>query len=475
MLQTAATSLTADVVVVGGGPGGYTVAARCAEYGLTTVLVERATLGGTCLTVGCIPSKALIHVAEQFTATRRAASAHLGIVTEFEATLNWPGVMSWKDGVVERLARGVDGMVRDAGVQVIVGQATVRDATTLDVETRDGTVVVTGRQLVLATGSVPAELDVLPVGGRVVNSTGLLSLESRPNSLVVVGAGYIGIELGTAMAKLGTTVTVVDVAERVLPQFEALLVRPILRRLRDVGVEVMTSTAVVGQDDAGVVVRSADGVTRSLAADAVLVAVGRRPAVNGWGLERLGLARDGQFVSVDERCRTSVAGVYAVGDLTGEPMLAHQAAAQGELVAAVVAGQRHRWDVRAMPAVCFTDPELVSVGLTADAARNRGLTVLTGTASFAANGRALTLDRDDGVVQVVARADNGQVVGIHACGDRVSELAAGYALAIETSCTVDDLCLTVAPHPTLSETLHEAARRAGAASPRPHATPGGSS
>jgi dihydrolipoamide dehydrogenase len=455
------TSLEVDVLVVGGGPGGYTAAARCAEYGLRTALAEQSKLGGTCLNVGCIPSKALIHLADQQATLRGDGLARLGLSAS-AAPVDWPMAMAWKDDVVSRLGGGVGSLLAGAGVQVISGRAEVRDGKTVVVSTADGPLTVTTRHLVIASGSEPVEVPELPFGGPVVSSTGVLSLPALPESVAVVGAGYVGLELGTAFAKLGSRVTVIDSADGVLPDYDRLLVRPVVRRLASLGVTLQLGTRVVGAHPArpGVTVQPAAGDEQLIDADVVLVAVGRRPVTTGWGLERLALDGYERFIAIDDRCRTSMADVYAVGDVTGEPMLAHRAIAQGELVADVIAGSRRRWDVGAMPAVCFTDPEVVSVGVTAACAASLGVEAVAGVAALGGNGRAMTLDRGDGLVQVVARADDRRVIGIHACGDRVSELAGGFAIALETACTLDDLCLIVAPHPTLSEALHDAARRA---------------
>jgi len=280
-----------------------------------------------------------------------------------------------------------------------------------------------------------------------------------PERLVVVGGGYIGLELGTAFAKLGAKVTILEAEDRILPAYDAELVRPVTRRLQALGVEVLTSARASGLDDAGVTVER-NGNTRSIAADRVLVATGRRARIAGFGLERLDLTMNGNTVRIDEHCMTSMRNVWAIGDITGEPMLAHRAMAQGVVVAEQIAGHRRVFDATAIPAVCFTDPEIVTVGLSPDEARKTGREVMTASFPFPANGRALSMAAEDGFVRVIARADNHVILGIAAVGAHVSELSASFALALEMGARLEDIGGTIHAHPTLGEAFHEASLRA---------------
>ena len=354
------------------------------------------------------------------------------------------------------------GLLKKAKVKSIEGWARFRDGKTVEVETETGRQVVRAEAIVIATGSVPVELPFLPFGGRVISSTEALSLRKVPSTLAVVGGGYIGLELGTAFAKLGTKVTVVEALPRILPLYDAELTRPVVKRLEALGISVLTGARAKGLSPKGdaLVVEAAGGRTQEIAADHVLVTVGRRPATQGWGLEEIDLDLSGPFIRIDERCRTSMRGIYAIGDVTGEPMLAHRAMAQGEMVAEIVAGMKRSWDKRAIPAVCFTDPEIVSVGLSPDEAKKQGGAVTTGQFPFAANGRAMTMDREDGFVRIVARADTHVILGIQAVGTGVSELSATFALAIESALRLEDVGGTIHAHPTLSEALQEASLRA---------------
>jgi dihydrolipoamide dehydrogenase len=333
------------------------------------------------------------------------------------------------------------------------------DGKTCLVATDTGPERIRAEHVLLATGSEPVALRGLPFGGKVISSAEALSLPAVPGRLVVVGAGYIGLELGTAFAKLGASVTLVEAASRILPQYDADLVRPVARRLQALGVTVLTACLARGlaADGAGLAVESEDGAEQVVPADLVLVAVGRRPRTEGFGLEGLDLDMNGPFVRIDERCATSMRNVWAIGDLTGEPMLAHRAMAQGEVVADIVAGRRRVFDPVAIPSVCFTDPEIVSAGLTPDAAREAGHTIRVGQFPFAANGRAMTLAAEDGFVRIVARADNHLVLGIQAVGQGVSEMASSFSLALEMGARLEDVAATIHAHPTLGEAIPEAA------------------
>ena len=455
--------ISCRLLVIGAGPGGYVCAIRAGQLGIDTVIVESAKVGGTCLNVGCIPSKALIHAADEFDKLRQAASGGnpFGLSAQTPA-LDLGRAVAWKDGIVGRLTTGVSGLLKKAGVKSISGRARFRDGKTVEVETETGLQVVRAEAVVIATGSEPVELDILPFGGSVISSTEALALTELPERLVVVGAGYIGLELGTAFAKLGSNVTVVEALPRILPQYDAELTRPVARRLDEMGVKLLTGAKAKRLTGAGkaIAVETAEGKEVRLAADKVLVTVGRRPATEDWGLEELAVDRDGLSLRIDDQCRTAMRGVYAIGDVTGEPMLAHRAMAQGEMVAEIVAGHRRSWDKRCIPAVCFTDPEIVTAGLDPEEARRGGREIRVGQFPFTANGRAMTIAAEQGFVRVVARADNNVVLGIQAVGTGVSELSAAFALAIEMGARLEDVAGTIHAHPTESEAFQEAALKA---------------
>jgi dihydrolipoamide dehydrogenase len=467
-------TMETTLLIIGGGPGGYVAAIRAGQLGIKTVLVEGANPGGTCLNVGCIPSKALIHAASEFhKASHFAGDSPLGIRTS-APSIDIRRTVDWKDGIVKRLTGGVGALLKKNGVQVVRGWARILDGKTVEVRGAEGggagaandaggqTTRIRCEHLLLATGSEAVELPFLPFGGKVVSSTEALAPETLPEHLVVVGAGYIGLELGTAYRKLGCRVTVVEAAGRVLPAYDDELVRPVAARLKALGVELHLESSVLGLSEDGKAVRmkNAGGEEVAIAADRVLVAVGRRPRTGGFGLESLMLDMNGRSVRIDNQCRTSMRNVWAIGDLTGEPMLAHRAMAQGEMVAEIIAGKRRHFMPAAIPAVCFTDPEVVVVGLTPQEAAKQGLDCISASFPYAANGRAMTLEDTDGFVRVVARKDNHLIVGWQAVGGAVSELSTAFVQSIEMGAQLEDVGGTIHAHPTLGEAVQEAALKA---------------
>jgi dihydrolipoamide dehydrogenase len=459
-METRSTTL----LVIGGGPGGYVAAIRAAQLGIATTLVEGDRLGGTCLNIGCIPSKALIHAAEQFeNACRFTQDSPLGIHVA-SPRIDLAQTLRWKDGIVARLTGGVAGLLKKHGVQVVGGWARVVDGKTVEVTTGPGQAPlrIACEHLLLATGSQAVGLPAMPFGGRVISSTEALAPQALPKRLVVVGAGYIGLELGTAYRKLGAGVAVVEAMDRILPAYDEELAKPVAAALRRLGVQLHLGCSVQGLSATGdaVRIRAAQGEPSELPADQVLVAVGRRPHTDGWGLETLMLDMNGSAVRIDDQCRTSMRNVWAIGDVTGEPMLAHRAMAQGEMVAEIVAGRRRHFMPAAIPAVCFTDPEVVTVGRTPQEATQAGLDCISATFPFAANGRAMTLESSDGFVRVVARRDNHLIVGWQAVGRGVSELSTAFSHSIEMGARLEDTAGTIHAHPTLGEAVQEAALRA---------------
>jgi dihydrolipoamide dehydrogenase len=453
--------ISCTVLVVGAGPGGYVAAIRAGQLGLDTVIVEAKRPGGTCLNVGCIPSKALIHAADEFLKIREMAQGKRTPGIRLETpSFDLSACRDWKDGIVNRLTNGVAGLLKKERVKTVEGWATFRDGKTVEVTTATGPQLIRAEHVIIATGSEPVTLPSLPFGGRVISSTEALALPTPPERLVVVGAGYIGLELGTAFRKLGSDVTIVEATDRILPLYDADLTRPVANRLHDLGIAVHLGAKARGMAGGeALLVETADGSEARFPADAVLVTVGRRPLTEGWGREELALDMDGQFIAIDEHCRTSMRGIYAVGDVTGEPMLAHRAMAQGEMVAEIIAGEKRAWDKVSIPAVCFTDPEIVTAGLSPEQARAAGLEIKTGQFPFQANGRAMTTEIEEGFVRIVARADNHLVLGLQAVGTGVSELSSSFSLALEMGCRLEDVAATIHAHPTLSEAIPEAALR----------------
>ncbi len=450
-------TLRPRVLVLGGGPGGYVAAIRAGQLGLDTVLVEAARVGGTCLIRGCIPSKALIHAADRF--ADMAGSKTLGIAIDGAPRLDLARTIAWKDGIVDRLSNGVSGLLTHAKIRVVQGWATFSDAKSCTVETDSGPVAITAEHVILAAGSEAVALSGLAFGGDIISSTEALALSALPERLVVVGAGYIGLELGIAFRKLGSAVTVVEAADRILPRYDEALTRPVRRWLTRAGVELHLGAKVAGLDGEGrLAVETAAGPL-ALAGDKILVTIGRRPLTAGWGLEEMALDRAGPFVKVDDQCRTAMRGVWAIGDLVGEPMLAHKAMAQGAMVAEIIAGQHRHFDPASVAAIVFTDPEIVVAGMLPDEAASAGIDAATSVFPFAASGRALTLEAGagGGFVRILSRRDDQRILGIQAVGQQIAELAGEFAHALAMGAVLADVAHTIHVHPTLGEAVGEAA------------------
>ncbi|TCL08345.1 dihydrolipoamide dehydrogenase [Shimia isoporae] len=444
------TDLNCKLLIIGAGPGGYVCAIRAGQLGIDTIVVDAGKPGGTCLNVGCIPSKALIHAADEFHKIAHVGESPIGI-SAGKPKIDMEKTIAWKDGIVDRLNSGVAGLMKKAKVRFVTGHARFLDGKTVEVKNGDETQSIRAEYIVIASGSAPVELPFLPFGGPILSSTDALALTDVPESVAVVGGGYIGLELGTVYAKLGAKVTVVEAEERILPLYDEALTKPVVSRLGALGVTLKTGTKAQGFSE-GVLATDQGEVI----AEKVLVTVGRRPRTSGIGIEELALTQDGPFVKIDKFCQTSMRGIYAIGDVTGEPMLAHRAMAQGEMVAEHVAGHSVEWDKVAMPAVCFTDPEVVSCGALPGEIEGTKASEFP----FMANGRAMTTEREDGFIRVVYREADNAVVGIQAVGAGISEMSAVFSLAIEMGACLEDISATIHAHPTQSEGLQEACLRA---------------
>jgi len=454
-----------EVLVIGGGPGGYVAAIRAGQLGLDVTLVEKDAYGGACLNHGCIPSKALISAAD--VAHEANTAEHMGIYADPAVDLQ--GMVEWKDGVVDQLTGGVEKLCKAAGVTLVAGRAEFAGEDTARV-VRDGegqgAETIAFEHAIVATGSRPVEVPGFEFDGEhVLSSRDALALDSVPDSLVVVGAGYIGMELSTVFRKLGCDVTVVEMLDDVLPGYEDDVARVVRSRAEDLGVEFHFGEAAKDwtETDEGITVRteSEDGVVSAFDAERCLVAVGRQPVTDTLNLDAVGLEPDVDgFLATDDRARTAVEHVFAVGDVAGEPMLAHAASTEGEVAAEVIAGEPAALDHQAVPAAVFTDPEIATVGLTEDEASEAGFDPVVGTFPLRANGRALTLGEDEGFVRVVAAADGEFLLGAQVVAPEASELVAELGLAIEMGARLEDVAATVHTHPTLTEATREACANA---------------
>ena len=448
------------LAVLGGGPGGYAAAFLAADLGMEVTLVDPAAdPGGVCLYRGCIPSKALLHVARLLSEAREAP--HWG-VTFGKPRVDLDRVRAWKDEVVKKLTGGVGQLSKRRKVQHIHGYGRFQDPHTLRVETADGERTIRFEHAIVATGSRPVTLPGIPASERVMDSTAALELPDVPGRLLVVGGGYIGLELGSVYAALGSRVTVVEMTAGLLPGVDADLVRPLAKRVAAAFEAVHLKTRVTGMTETAtgmdVVLQHADGRADRLSFDRVLVSVGRRPNSEDLGLDRAGVPVDEHgFVPVDPARRTAVPSIYAIGDVVGQPMLAHKAAHEGRVAAQAVAGGNVAFEPRAIPAVVFTDPEIAWCGLTETEAKATGRKVEIARFPWGASGRAATLGRSDGVTKILVDPETRRVLGVGISGPGAGELIAEGVLAVEMGATVDDLELTIHPHPTLSETLMEAA------------------
>ena len=447
-----------DVAVIGGGPGGYSAAFRAAELGLETVVIDAgARLGGACLFEGCIPSKALLHVAAVLSEAERAKEWGVDFG---EPRIALDPLRKWKqERVVGKLARGLGAVAKAKGVTVVGGRAAFEDSSTLRIE-GDTLRKIRFKHAIVATGSEPSPLPGVALASeRVMDSTAALELPEIPERLLVIGGGYIGLELGTVYATLGSRVTLVEMTEGLLPGVDRDLVQPLQRRVDKLFAAIHLRTKVTGLREAGDRIEAVLEGQGPQAFDRVLVAVGRRARSAGLGLEatRARLTDRGGFVQIDERCRTGDAHIYAVGDVTGEPMLAHRAMRQGKVAAEALAGQPAAFDNVAIPAVVFTDPEIAWCGLSEAQAKAQGIETKVSKFQWAASGRAATIGRADGLTKLVAEARSGRVIGVGIVGPGAGELIAEGALAVETAALVEDVAATIHAHPTLSETLMEAA------------------
>lgn len=461
---TASVEPTADshfpLVVLGAGPGGYTAAFRAADLGLKVALVERGpTLGGVCLNVGCIPSKALLHAAKVID---DAASMKDFGVSFGAPVLDVPTLRGWKDRVIGKLTQGLSGLAKQRKVDVLRGEARFVSPHRLKLSHPDGDRIIGFDQCIIAAGSEPVKLPGAPEDPRIMDSTGALALADVPTRLLVIGGGIIGLEMASVYAALGSRVTVVELGAGLMPGCDRDLVKPLEKRLRAhfEAIHTATKVAALRVSDAGVWVtlEGAQAPAEALCYDRVLVAIGRRPNGRALGLPEAGLEPDERgFIRVDRQQRTEVAHLYAIGDITGNPMLAHKATHEGKVAAEVAAGQKRAFDARVIPSVAYTDPEVAWVGLTETEAAAQGIAVGKGVFPWAASGRSLALNRDEGFTKVLFDPVTHRVVGAGIVGTSAGDLISEVALAIEMGADAHDLGLTIHPHPTLSETVAMAA------------------
>jgi dihydrolipoamide dehydrogenase len=451
-----------DLVVIGAGPGGYVCAIRAAQLGMKVALVEeRATLGGTCLNVGCIPSKALLESSEVFSETMNHAGDH-GVVIG-DIGLDLEAMMARKDRIVGELTGGVAMLMKKNKVQVFSGRGELSAGNKVLVHGADGETELEAKHICLAMGSTVIDLPFLPIDGdRVVSSTEALGFDSVPKHLVVIGAGAVGLELGSVWSRLGALVTVIEMLPTITPFADKQMAKTLERALSDQGLDILLATAVtaakVMKTKVKLTVENAKTTTQTINCDRVLVAVGRRPVTTGAGLDKIGVKLDDSGrVEVDDHLQTSVEGIYAIGDLVRGPMLAHKAEDEGMAVAEHLAGMPAHVNYDVIPNVVYTDPELAAVGRTEAELKDAGIPFNTGRFMFKANGRAKSLGNETGMIKLLAHKGTDEILGVHMVGPRVSELIAEAAMAMEMRASAEDLARTCHAHPTLAEVVKEAA------------------
>jgi len=452
-------SLDIDTLVIGAGPGGYVAAIRAAQLGQSVLCVDKEYVGGVCLNVGCIPSKALISAAHQYESVSHASAFGIEVG---EATVNFSKVQEFKNGIVKKLTGGVASLLKANKVQFFAGEVMFINENEARVFNDQEAPRYRFKNCIIATGSRPIELKAFPYGGRIISSTGALSLTEVPKSMVVIGGGYIGVELSQMYSKFGTKVTIIEGSDSILPGFDKDVSAVVAKKLKGAKADIITGAQAKSaeQTDSEVTVTYTVGdKEEKISADYLLVTVGRRPNTDGeLGLDLINVKMtDRGLIEVDGQGRTSVPHIYAIGDIVPGPALAHKAMYEGRVAAEAIAGQASAVDYKCVPAVCFSDPEIGSVGIGETEAKAQGLNVKVGKFPFAINGRAMSLNATEGFVKLISDADTGLVLGAQIVGLEASNMIAELALAIEMGATLEDIALTIHAHPTLGEIVLDAA------------------
>ncbi|MEK5269810.1 dihydrolipoyl dehydrogenase [Aeribacillus sp. FSL K6-8394] len=451
-----------DTLVIGAGPGGYVAAIRAAQLGQKVTIVEKGSLGGVCLNVGCIPSKALISAGHRYVEAKE--SEDIGIKAE-NVTLDFSKVQAWKESVVKKLTGGVEGLLKGNKVEIVKGEAYFVDRNTVRIINENSAQTYKFKNAIIATGSRPIEIPSIKFSERVIDSTGALSLQEVPKKMVIIGGGVIGIELGTVYANFGTEIVIIEGDKEILPGFEKQMTALVKRALKKKGnVEIHTSALAKGVEETkdGVKVTfEAKGKEQVVEADYCLVTVGRKPNTDELGLEQVGVEIDEKgYIKIDKQCRTNISNIYAIGDIVPGPSLAHKASYEGKIAAEAISGKPSEIDYNGIPVIVFSEPELASVGYTEQQAKDEGIDIVAAKFPFAANGRALSLNATDGFVKLITRKEDGLVIGAQIAGVSASDMIAELGLAIEAGMTAEDIALTIHGHPTLGEIAMEAAELA---------------
>lgn len=448
--------IKSEVAVIGAGPGGYVAAIRLAQLGKNVVLIDKDKLGGICLNYGCIPSKAMIYAAEFLDKIKK--SENMGISVE-KVTMDFNKMQDWKDSIISNLNKGIESLCKSNKIKVVRGEAYFEGSNKLKVTNGKNVDYIEFEKAIIAVGSKPVELPGFKFDGKkIISSTEALYLDKIPKNLAVIGGGYIGLELGTVYAKLGSKVNVIEMEGQILPGFDKEIANVLQRNLEKLEVKIYLNSKAIKFENGKVTIESKDKDNLAIDADNALVAVGRIPVTNNIGLENTKVKLDDKgFIKVDKNLRTNDENIYAIGDVSTGPMLAHKASSQGKFVAEAIVGNKGSYENIVVPAVIFTDPEIATVGMDEKEAKDKGIKIKIGKFPFMVSSRAMTRNATEGFVKVIADEKSNKILGVQIVGSEASDLISEAALAIKMNATLDDLALTIHPHPTLSESLMEAA------------------
>jgi dihydrolipoamide dehydrogenase len=444
-----------ELAIIGAGPGGYVAGIRAGQLGIKAVIIEKNYLGGVCLNVGCIPTKALLHASEIFLQLKN--SSKMGIEIS-DLKLDIKKLNNWKNSIVDKLVSGIKVLLKNYNVEVIFGEAKFLDEKSLLVKTKNGDIKIVSKYVIIATGSRPAELENIKRDGNFIwNSDDAVSLKEIPKRLLIIGAGAVGLEFASIYSRLGSEVMVIEIANQILPGVDSECANILKRALEKQNIKISTNSKVIGYKG-NVFEIEIDGKVENFEFDKVLLAIGRKPNVENLNLEKLGISLNEKgFIKVNEKLQTNVENIYAIGDVIGQPLLAHKASKEGIIAVEIIAGIESKYDIKYIPSVVYTNPELASVGLSEEEAKRRGYKIKVGKFPLSANGKALSMNITDGIAKIITNEENDEILGIHIVSPEASSLIAEGTLAMESYLTSEDIALTVHPHPSISEILMEAA------------------
>lgn len=444
-----------ELAIIGAGPGGYVAGIRAGQLGIKTIIIEKNYLGGVCLNVGCIPTKALLHASEILLNIKN--SSKMGIEIN-DLKLDIKKLNSWKNSIIDKLVSGINFLLKNYNVEVIFGEAKFIDEKTLLVKTKNGDIKIVSKYIIIATGSRPSELPNIKRDGNFVwNSDDAVALKEIPKKLLIIGAGAVGLEFASIYSRLGSDVIVIEIANQILPGIDNECATTLKRALEKQNIKIFTNSKVIGYKE-NVFEIEIEGNVKSFEFDKVLLAVGRKPNVENLNLESVGISLNEKgFIKVNKKLQTNVENIYAIGDVIGQPLLAHKASKEGITAVEIIAGIESEYDVKYIPSVVYTNPELASVGLSEEEAKKKGYKIKIGKFPISANGKALSMNITDGLAKIITNEENDEILGIHIVSPEASSLISEGTLAMESYLTSEDIALITHPHPSISEILMEAA------------------